>query len=210
MKCGKSHSDPDSLILSLLRPFIDRLNEILVERSDHGIEPAPIVARRLEDDRAASAPDTHLLAAKAKLLRQPDRLGPPRPEEPRFCHCRLQCHTVTSTSSESRPCPKKLDTFIRKGYIIICQEWGIRCRMSLLGPMKIRHSSHPVKIRFSLARRISGRSERTSSDILPATPAELQKGCAGGRSSRMRDGSKLLLRGERPSDRYYRAPVFCL
>ena len=61
----------------MLRPFIDRLNEIIVERSDDGIQPAPIVVHGLKDHGAASAWDANFLAVKAKVLRLPDRLDRP-------------------------------------------------------------------------------------------------------------------------------------
>ena len=67
-----------------------RLDKVVVELTHEGIEPSPILIDGFQDDRAAMTPDTHLFAAKAKVLWKADRLRPSGPEQ----FCRFHTHRL--------------------------------------------------------------------------------------------------------------------
>ena len=60
--------------------FINGLHKVLIEFAYDPVEPSPIFRYRLKDHCVAVASNVHFVALKTKFLRQPDRLGSPRPE----------------------------------------------------------------------------------------------------------------------------------
>src|SRR6266849_4477612 len=72
--------------LLLFRLFIDSSRKVLIELTDDGVQPSPVLSQRLEDDGIAVPANANLLAFETKVFRQSHRLRASRPENFRSFH----------------------------------------------------------------------------------------------------------------------------